>query len=54
MPPEVLPDAFLCDEECSQVEDGDINIHSWFTHVLPQLRGRGNIIVLLSNSYFNS
>jgi len=41
MPPEVLPEAFLCDEKCSKIkQDDDINVHSWFTHVLPQLRGR--------------
>lgn len=40
MPPEVLPDSFLCDEKCSQIKEDDINVNSWFTHVLPQLRGR--------------
>ena len=40
MPSEVLPETFLCDEECSKIKEDDINVHSWFTHVLPQLRGR--------------
>ena len=40
MPPDVAPDAFLCDDKCSVVQSDDINVHSWFTHVLPQLRQR--------------
>merc|ERR1719158_2559075 len=40
MPPEVLPDAFLCDEKCSNGTDNDINVLSWYTHVLPQIRNR--------------
>lgn len=41
MPPEVLPDDFVCDEKCSEVDtEDDINIESWYSHVLPQLRGR--------------
>eukprot|EP00092_Neocalanus_flemingeri_P032574 GFUD01035430.1.p1 GENE.GFUD01035430.1~~GFUD01035430.1.p1 ORF type:complete len:611 (-),score=162.78 GFUD01035430.1:61-1893(-) len=42
MPPEVQPDPFLCYEDCSCEDcgNGGIRIHSWFTHVLPQLRGR--------------
>ena len=39
MPPEVLPDSFLCDSRCSKGED-DISVLSWFTHVLPQIRNR--------------
>jgi len=39
MPPEVLPDAFLCDSGCS-AKDTDITVLSWYTHVLPQLRNR--------------
>ena len=40
MPPEVLPDAFLCDESCSKGKEDDINVLSWYTHVLPQIRHR--------------
>ena len=42
MPPEVLPDAFLCDKDCSKMDadEDDINNEAWFSHVLPQLRGR--------------
>ena len=40
MPPEVLPDAFLCDSNCSKGKEDDINVLSWYTHVLPQLRDR--------------
>ena len=40
MPPEVLPDAFLCDESCSKGKEDDINVLGWYTHVLPQIRNR--------------
>ena len=41
LPPEVLPEAFVCDADCSDVNtEDDINIESWYSHVLPQLRGR--------------
>ena len=41
MPPEVLPEAFACDEECTGVDpEDDINAESWFRHVLPQIRDR--------------
>jgi len=40
MPPDVLPGDFLCDSSCSEKKDDNLNIYSWFTHVLPQLRER--------------
>ena len=40
MPPEVLPDAFLCDDDCSKSEEDDISALSWYRHVLPQIRKR--------------
>ena len=42
MPPEVLPDAFACDEDCTVGVDPeeDINAESWFRHNLPQIRDR--------------
>ena len=41
MPPHVVPDPFLCDPACSMVDtEDDINHESWFSHVLPQIRGR--------------
>ena len=40
MPPEVAPDQFLCNENCSLVPNEDINVFAWYTHVLPQLRER--------------
>ena len=41
MPPEVLPEAFACDEECADVDPKiDNNAESWFRHVLPQIRDR--------------
>ena len=40
MPPELAPTLFSCDTSCSKTKEGDISILSWFTHVLPQLRGK--------------
>ena len=41
MPPHVVPDPFLCDPDCSMIDtEDDINVESWYSHVLPQIRGR--------------
>ena len=42
MPPEMDPNHFLCNEDCSVEDVGkeDKNVQIWFSHVLPQLRNR--------------
>ena len=46
MPPEVEHDFFHCDLSCSDLNETDINDYSWFSHVLPQLRGRYLVLKL--------
>ena len=40
LPPEVLPDYFLCDDDCSETEKDDLSVLSWYHHVLPQIKER--------------
>ena len=40
LPPEVLPDYFMCDDDCSETQEDDLSVLSWYQHVLPQIKER--------------
>ena len=40
LPPEVLPDYFMCDEDCSETQEDNLSVLSWYQHVLPQIKER--------------
>ena len=40
LPLEVLPDYFMCDDDCSETQEDDLSVLSWYQHVLPQIKER--------------
>eukprot|EP00090_Calanus_glacialis_P031463 TRINITY_DN5196_c0_g1_i2.p1 TRINITY_DN5196_c0_g1~~TRINITY_DN5196_c0_g1_i2.p1 ORF type:complete len:477 (+),score=100.44 TRINITY_DN5196_c0_g1_i2:326-1756(+) len=40
LPPELPHEQVVCNRLCSKTKLGDFSTMSWFTHILPQLRGR--------------